>query len=302
MYEGVKKKPLRASALILALLFSTVAGTWLLGSASANPYYPAGEVHPKPGTIPPSISISSPINFSAYSVNHISFNFSVTLPQSKPARSTGISQISYSADWKGEPVDLSYPLDSPFCVLENGVANFTFDFYGLPDGNHSISIQAVGIGDYVESGYRIFFFLINSSPSLVLFTVDTIAPAISVLSMENQTYTSADVPLSFAVNETTSQTAYSLDGQENVTAVAGNTTLTGLPNGVHNVTVYAHDLAGNIGASETVTFTVAEEPEPFPTAPVAAASVATVAVALVGLLVYFRKRKHQALSGSLANL
>jgi hypothetical protein len=120
--------------------------------------------------------------------------------------------------------------------------------------------------------------------------------------MENQTYTSADVPLSFAVNETTSQTAYSLDGQENVTAVAGNTTLTGLPNGVHNVTVYAHDLAGNIGASETVTFTVAEEPEPFPTAPVAAASVATVAVALVGLLVYFRKRKHQALSGSLANL
>jgi len=48
-----------------------------------------------------------------------------------------------------------------------------------------------------------------------------------------------------------------LDGQENVT-IAGNTTLVGLSSGVHNVTVYACDDAGNVGSLETLTFTVAK--------------------------------------------
>lgn len=42
--------------------------------------------------------------------------------------------------------------------------------------------------------------------------------------------------------------------------------------------------------------------KPFPTAPVAAASIALVAVATAGLLIYFRKRKRQALVASSANL
>jgi len=50
---------------------------------------------------------------------------------------------------------------------------------------------------------------------------------------------------------------------------------------------YANDTFGNIGASETITFTVASEP--FPTAPVVAVSGALTVVA--GLLVYFKKRK-----------
>jgi LPXTG-motif cell wall-anchored protein len=61
--------------------------------------------------------------------------------------------------------------------------------------------------------------------------------------------------------------------------------------GTHNVTVYAWDTAGNMGASPTVPFTVAK-PEPFPTALVATASGLSVAVVGLGLLVYFKKRKH----------
>jgi hypothetical protein len=82
---------------------------------------------------------------------------------------------------------------------------------------------------------------------------------------------------------------YTLDG-ENL-GVSGNTTLAGLAYGVHNVTVYAVDTAGNTGASETVVFTVAEEP--FPVVPVAAASATSIALIGGGLLVYFKKRKHQ---------
>jgi hypothetical protein len=71
----------------------------------------------------------------------------------------------------------------------------------------------------------------------------------------------------------------------------GSTTLTGLSSGLHNVTVYAEDTFGNEGASETITFTV-EVPEPFPTTLVVATSIATVAMVSVGLLAYFKKRKH----------
>jgi hypothetical protein len=89
--------------------------------------------------------------------------------------------------------------------------------------------------------------------------------------------------------------SYCLDGA-NVT-VAGNTTIAELSYGAHNLTVYAVDVAGNVGASETVYFTIAEfepepEPELFPAVPVAAASVASIAVVGVVLLVYFKKRKY----------
>jgi hypothetical protein len=123
----------------------------------------------------------------------------------------------------------------------------------------------------------------------VQFTIDTTPPTISALSIQNTTYSTTDVDLNFSVSEPVSQIAYSLDGQENVT-VAGNTTLADLSVGTHNVTVYAWDTAGNMGASETATFTVAV-PEPFPTVPVAAASVAAVAVVIAGLLFYSKKRK-----------
>ena len=146
----------------------------------------------------------------------------------------------------------------------------------LSDGSHSITV------------YR------YSEYSSVNFTIDTTAPNISILSPQNTTYDAANVTLNFAVAEAASQISYVLDGGENLTA-EGNTTLTGLSNGEHNVTVYATDFVGNIGASETRYFNV-EVPEPSPTVPIATVSVvaAVVAVAVVviaGLLVYFKKRK-----------
>jgi hypothetical protein len=96
--------------------------------------------------------------------------------------------------------------------------------------------------------------------------------------------------LVFAVNKPVSWLGYSLDGEETVT-ITGNTTLSGLSSGLHNITVYARDEFENTGASETISFRVAEEP--FPAVPVAAASAAIVGVVGVGLLVYFKKRKHQ---------
>jgi hypothetical protein len=120
---------------------------------------------------------------------------------------------------------------------------------------------------------------------------DNDVPSIKVLSPENKTYDANSTPLNFTVNEAALQITYSLDGEENVT-IAGNTAVTGLANGDHNLTVYATDEAGNTGVSETIHFSV---DVPFPTALVVT-SIITVAVVGVGLLVYFKKR--HAKSGS----
>jgi len=117
----------------------------------------------------------------------------------------------------------------------------------------------------------------------------TVPPKVSVISPENKTYTSSNVSLIFLVNKQTSWMGYSLDGQETAT-VTGNITIAGLTNGLHNITVYAKDAFENIGTSETIIFSIAKEPETFPTTWLAAA-VVSVAVVSVGILVYFRKRR-----------
>jgi hypothetical protein len=119
-------------------------------------------------------------------------------------------------------------------------------------------------------------------------------PVVSVVSPENKNYTSSSVSLAFMVNKPVAWLGYSLDGQENVT-VNGNTTIAGLPNGLHSVTVYAKDLFENTGASETIYFTIEA---PFPTALVAATVVAIVATGSGFSAVYYlckRKNKHPTL-------
>jgi N-acetylneuraminic acid mutarotase len=117
-----------------------------------------------------------------------------------------------------------------------------------------------------------------------------LSPEIKLVSPENQTYHSASIPLEFSSNEPLSRMFYSLDN-EGVTEVSGNTTITELSLGPHNLTVYATNEAGNAGVSQTVCFAI-EEAEPLsPVVLVAAVSIAVV-VSAAGLLVYFKKSRH----------
>jgi parallel beta-helix repeat protein len=113
------------------------------------------------------------------------------------------------------------------------------------------------------------------------YLLRTTPPKISLLSPMNQTYGEPGASLVFNVSKPFSWIGYSLDGKENVT-ITGNTTIADLPNGLHNVTIYAKDTFGNMGASQTISFTVSI-PDPFPALPVAV-SVAVVAVFVAGLL------------------
>ena len=141
-------------------------------------------------------------------------------------------------------------------------------------------------GGYVFAGYKEGG-SVNSQVWLVKIAPepDVTPPKISVLSPENNATFASDVPLTFTVNEPVSWIGYSLDGQDNVT-VTGNTTLTGLDTGWHNLTVFAEDAFGNIGASETIYFNVTE---PFPT-PLIVAAIAISAVIVAVAVIYYRRR------------
>jgi parallel beta-helix repeat protein len=116
-----------------------------------------------------------------------------------------------------------------------------------------------------------------------------VPPKIVILSPVNQQFNETGVPLLFTVNKEVNWTGYSLDGGETVT-ITGNTSLSGLPNGVHNVTVYAEDTFGNTASSETVRFTV-DVPEPFPTTIAIISGISAVIVVGAVLAIYFKKRK-----------
>lgn len=116
--------------------------------------------------------------------------------------------------------------------LYRGYLDGSVDLPALSNGSHCIAV-------YLECTYETW----DGAGSHINTYFDSQTVHFTVLSpivvlMENQTYNSTEIPLSFYVNGAASQIAYSLDNQANVT-ITGNTTLTGLTEGTHRITIYA---------------------------------------------------------------
>ena len=259
------KRKTWAVTFILALLFSLASATQLAKEAKANPYPTRGV----------DITLHNPQN-RTYNNNTIPVAFTAT-----QVHFYSEVTLAYSLDNEERNQILNVtatleriPINPPF-TLKTMKDNFLL--FNVSEGWHTMTVycHAYGLKRYSDEDSIDFF-------------VDTI-PIVSFLSFENKTFETSDVPLNFSVNQAFSKIAYTLDGKDNVT-ISGNTTLTEVLNGDHNVTVYVTDETGNTVASETILFTVAK-PEPMPTL-LAAASVATVALVGTGMLVYFKKRKH----------
>jgi N-acetylneuraminic acid mutarotase len=117
-----------------------------------------------------------------------------------------------------------------------------------------------------------------------------IQPTISFISPLEQIYNESSVSIMFTVDKPVSWVEYSLDGKANVTTPE-NLTLSGLSNGMHNLTLYAKYSMGTVGASKTINFKVST-PEDLANAVVPIlflAPIVLVATA-VSLLLY---RKHR---------
>ena len=171
-----------------------------------------------------------------------------------------------------------------------GVLGGSIDLLEAPGSNLSVTIYAVGVG-YIETGsdaqHTYYDRFEITGYSIVSFVKDVVPPRITMLSPRNATYHSSNVSLDFTVNEPPSKIEYSLDGQDSV-IISGNTTLSTLTNGNHNVTVYVTDEAGNTGASVKIIFNV-NAPETLPLVLLTTAIVVAIVAAAAGLLVYFKK-------------
>jgi hypothetical protein len=169
----------------------------------------------------------------------------------------------------------------------------------IPTRRYNFGVAVVNDVFYAIGGHKYnypgSFAAVDVNEQYTPFGYGTVPLDVAVVSPEKQTYNETSVSLVFTVNKPVVWLGYSLDGQDNVTII-GNTTLAGLISGLHNVTVYAKDEFENMGSSETISFIIAEEPKPelFLTVLVTAASVATIAVVGLGLLVYFVKFKKRS--------
>jgi nitrous oxidase accessory protein len=198
---------------------------------------------------------------------------------------------NYWSDYDGGDANVDGIGDSPYVIDENRQDNYPLM---TPFDISSIIIELP------EWAYALPYPLpspLPLPPSENMYSgnpnADGTPPEITVLSPTSQAYNESNISIVFTLNKPCNWTGYSLNGEENMTVI-GNFTLTDLPNGSHNFTVYANDTYGNMGVSQPINFTIAvpqPTPEPFPVVPVAIASVATVAVVGVGLVVYFKKRK-----------
>jgi hypothetical protein len=280
-------------------LISVSAGALLLASVNANPMIDMGWVNPKSTTTPPVILISNPQNGTTQKTSTIMLDFIVTPPQDQnpdhPYQLYGcyLKEAYYLTSWQLDKVYVfkHRPDELVSNVWENIIA-----LKGLPQGINSVTVTAVWCGRYFPyTNYGTYAQFSISGSSTVNFAVDLKPLRIGIQAPYPQAYTASDVALAFTTNEETSRLQYCLDGQGNVT-IAGNTTLTGLPAGSHNVTVYGWDAFGNPGNSETTTFTIAK-PVLFPTSQlVAASAVASAAAICLALVVYFTKRKKKQAS------
>jgi hypothetical protein len=175
--------------------------------------------------------------------------------------------------------------ENPPVYVRNLVGNLSLN--NLSEGWHKISV-------FAEIHQRSQSY--NSQDNLDFF-VDT-APTVSLLSFNNRTFESSDIPLNFTVDQPTMLIQYDLDELGNRT-ISSNTTLQDLPDGNHTIAIYAWDTSGNIGTTETINFTIIlpkpsvlkSETSLFPILPVTA-TISIAVIIAVSLLFYLKKHKN----------
>jgi hypothetical protein len=304
-------------AIAISILLISQIGVQFVEVAKANP-----GLH----GFPPEVIISSPSDSGVYSGSTIPVKFQVYITgyavggveHLKWVYCT-IAKCGASPDsWEGNS---SVPLDYNGPVSLDISGNYSSVIIGLSIGKYVLSVTGQTYFSFFSGSPQKDF---RSFAKEAFFTVDTPIPKISNLSIENKTYTARDISLNFTVNETPSSVWYSLDNKTEEALSANSTSfllsLTGLSEGDHSLVVYANDTAGNLGKSDTIMFAVSlPKPTPslpFPPSPsptqeptvepsqtpdyvkigdfapaIILGSVILIGVAVVGALIYFKRRK-----------
>ncbi len=183
--------------------------------------------------------------------------------------SIGITILSpTNTTYNKRNIPLTFYVNAPSKYLlssVNGAFNLSISgnttLGNLPDGVYSVKVNAMD-EDYNWGTSQTVFFSVNSEDPYVF-------PQVVIQSPTNEVYNTSQLTLNFTVDQQVPWTAYSLDGEENKTAVS-NLALISLTPGSHTLTVYAGHIRDGPAGSATVTFTVSAPwptPKPFQTTP-----------------------------------
>jgi hypothetical protein len=177
-----------AATLVLALLISVIAGTQLVSMGKANPYWWYEGVPPDDYTEAPVISVLSPANNTVVNNDNVYLSFNVDVGESETALGTVLLTVRYETDWQHDNDDMFAPWSGPYPFVHE--VNLT----GIPEGNHSIIIEAVERGSYpnarafnIDSSSTVFFTVGNNSeqqipefPSWIILPLTMIVTLIAV--------------------------------------------------------------------------------------------------------------------------
>ena len=241
--DAVMRKIACVIALIFVLLSSILVGTCFVNLSEANP-------EPAKSDDFYGIYLLSPKNMTYYT-NTLNLQIKVIHMW------YGFSGFRYSLD--GGPWDYQYDyIEQSTRYHYDQVVTYCKPIpLNLIEGSHTLTVKIHGLYDTT--------FCAN-----VTFTVNIVSPYLSILPSENNEYSSSEVPLDFKYNfseipigyfysssevpldfvtSETSDFGYSLDGKDRV-SVEGNTTLKGVPDGVHSIVMYGKTLNGSDFVSE----------------------------------------------------
>jgi hypothetical protein len=287
--------------MLLLLLVSTLVFFTRPAHADAS-YIPYPS---EPNQELPTLEVRSPHNGEVFSLTTVKVNFTVTKPDSWNVYwLTAIPVIGYYIVYVYLDGKFYTRTDDP---LSTGfpTADYSVSLYRLTRGTHTVKIDVEASTFYNDPSPEPGDYLTYSRniTETIHFTVNADLISISILSPSG-TYTTPgvndtamDIPLIFTVNETVSWVKYRLVGSgygNESSPFTGNSTLHQIPLGGYLLTVYVNDMSTYAFSHFNVENPSPQETAPFPTAIVIIASVVIVVLAVAGLLVYFKKRNHQA--------
>lgn len=134
----------------------------------------------------------------------------------------------------------------------NATSN-VFDFIPPINGTYEVYVRVTDAENQTTchpAGLALWVYVLPSAEFCAPPTQSTLL----LLTPENVTYQTSEIPLNFTVDHPAAKINYSFDSQVNIT-INGNTTIPSILNGVHNLTLYVEDFAG-MCTSATTTFTV----------------------------------------------
>jgi len=317
--NAVKKTALASAAIMLFIVVACPTVRF----ATANPIpYPD-----TPSTELPTLIIRTPENYSdCYADDTFKLDFIIIQPESWDSYYRGFIPIIGSYGTRVY-LDGNATWNLQRSPRSNIVTDYAAIFSNLTDTEHVVHLvveaMASYMGYFTRDGETISTGLTNNTyiTQTVHFQLEPDSKTVSfqkdpqvvsrdpypdpptpvpiMISPQNTSYTTDSIaqftlPLSFTINATASWIGYSLDNQSRIT-IQGNSTLSELSLGSHNITLFASGTFGNMGVSNITYFiietTPTPEPEPLPTILLTGSAIAVAAVVCSGLLVHLKKRQ-----------